>query len=97
MGKQEELGKRAMELFGKVSNLQRFIQKYEKQYKELTEREIEILTLVAGGMKNLDIAAHLKISRATVQNHRAAIRKKLSINNQADYIKYALAFGLISF
>lgn len=97
MEKQEESGKWVMELFGKMSNLQRFIQKYEKQFKKLSEREIEILTLVAEGMKNSAIAGRLEISRATVQNHRAGIRKKIPIKSQADYIKYALAFGLISF
>lgn len=97
MEKQDESVKRVTELFGKVSNLQRFIQKYGKQFKELSKREIEILTLVAGGMKNSAIATRLEISRATVQNHRAGIRKKIPIKSQADYIKYALAFGLISF
>lgn len=97
MERQEESGKRVMELFCKASNLQRFIQKYRKQFKELSDREIEILRLVAKGMKNSAIALQLDISRATVQNHRTSIRKKLSITNQADYIKYALAFGLISF
>lgn len=97
MEKEVETRKRVMELFSKVPNLQRFIQVNRNKFNELTDREIEILTLVAEGMNNSDIANRLEISRATVQNHRASIRKKLPINNQADYIKYALAFGLISF
>lgn len=89
--------KRARELFGKVSNLQRFINKFSEKYETLTDREVEILALIANGLKNLEIADQLDISQATVQNHRSSIREKLDIDNQADYIKYALAFGLISF
>lgn len=95
MGKEKH--DRAKELFGKVSNLQRFINKFGERYETLTDREVEILTLVANGFKNPEIAEQLNISRPTVQNHRSSIRKKLDIKNQADYIKYALAFGLVSF
>lgn len=93
----EKNSKRAGELVGKVSNLQRFINKFSEKYETLTDKEVEILALVASGLKNLEIAEQLDISRATVQNHRSNIRKKLDIDSQADYIKYALAFGLISF
>ncbi len=93
----EKNNKCARELFGKVSNLQRFINKFSEKYETLSDREVEILALVAGGLKNLKIAEQLDISQATVQNHRSSIRKKLGIDNQADYIKYALAFGLIPF
>lgn len=95
MGKEKH--NRAKEIFGKVSNLQRFINKFGERYETLTDREVEILTLVANGFKNPEIAEQLNISRATVQNHRSSVRKKLDIENQADYIKYALAFGLVSF
>lgn len=97
MGKDKKSTKRAGKLFGKISNLQKFINKYEKQFKTLSDRELEVLGLIANGIQNPAIAEHLNISRATVQNHRSNIRKKLAIKDQADYIKYALAFGLVSF
>lgn len=85
------------ELFDKISSLQQFINKYGEQFDTLTDREVEILALIANGFKNPEIAKKLDIPRSRVQNHRAGIRKKLAIRNQTDYIKYALAFGLISF
>lgn len=84
-------------LVKQVSDLQRFEQKHKDLFDTLTEREREILALIAGGMKNPGIAAKLDISRATVQNHRAKVRDKLNLNSQTDYIKYALAYDLISF
>lgn len=78
-----------------ISNLQRFKEEKKERFEELTEREVEILSLIAGGLKNPATAQKLDISRATVQNHRARIRDKLNIESQADYIKYALAYDLI--
>lgn len=97
MTKKEESLIRSQKLFQDASNLQRFIHKYEEKFNKLTDREIEVLTLVAKGLQNPAIAENLDISRSTVQNHRAGIRKKLAVGSQADYIKFALAFGLISF
>lgn len=97
MSKEDESTKPAKHVFRKVSALRQFRNKYERQFETLTEREAEILALVANGLQNPAIAQRLDISRATVQNHRTGIRRKLSVSSQADYIKYALAFGLISF
>lgn len=82
-------------LMKQMSGLQRFKDEKSRRFEELTDREIEILSLVAGGLKNPAIAGKLDISRATVQNHRARLRDKLNIESQADYIKYALAYDLI--
>lgn len=84
-------------LLGKKSNLQKFINKYEGEFSTLTDREVEILTLIAKGINKPAIAEQLNISRLAVQKRRSSIQSKLEIENQADYIKYALAFGLISF
>lgn len=97
MGEKKEPVKKARELFGKVSNLQQFQHKYGELFESLTEREVEVLTLVANGLNSTITANNLKISRKDVQDHRFNISKKLLINSQADYLKYALAFGLISF
>jgi len=66
-------------------------------FKQLTQREIEILKMLAVGMNNPEIAARLYISRETVETHRKHINKKLDIGSYRDIIKYALAFDLISY
>jgi DNA-binding NarL/FixJ family response regulator len=83
--------------FELVSDLEQFRSRYQPQFDTLTAREAEVLTCIAEGHSNPDIANLLSISRSTVQNHRARVRDKLQIDNQTDYIKIALAFGLIEF
>lgn len=82
-------------LLRQMVGLQRFRDEKKERFAELTDREVEILSLIAGGLKNPAIAQKLDISRTTVQNHRARIRDKLNIESQSDYIKYALAYDLI--
>lgn len=82
-------------LLGQIERLEQFKNRTKQRFDELTEREIEILSLVASGLNNPAIAKKLDISRATVQNHRSHIREKLDISNPAEYIRYALAFDLI--
>lgn len=80
-----------------VRALGKFRYAHTKQFNKLTPREIEILTLLAEGNNNPEIAALLDISRRTVENHRKSINRKLQIRHQRDIIKYALAFGLVPF
>jgi two-component system nitrate/nitrite response regulator NarL len=61
----------------------------------LSEREREVLVLVAEGLGSDAIAARLSISKRTVDNHRANIRKKLNLNNAAELTRYALENGLL--
>ncbi|MDR8390919.1 LuxR C-terminal-related transcriptional regulator [Aliifodinibius sp. S!AR15-10] len=97
MGEECNSAQYVKQLFGKVSNLQQFIDKYQPRFDMLTPREVEVLTLIGMGLKTGAIARKLELSQATIQNHRSSIRKKLAIESQADYIKYSLAFGLIPF
>jgi DNA-binding NarL/FixJ family response regulator len=60
----------------------------------LTKREKQVLELIAKGKANKNIAAKLKISIHTVENHRAHLSEKLGLNNTASLVKYALAKGL---
>lgn len=83
------------DLIKQMFSLQRFNKKERGSFDELTEREVEILSLIAEGMNNPAIAQKLEISRTTVQNHRARIRDKLNIESQADFIKFGLAYDLI--
>ncbi|RME61881.1 MAG: DNA-binding response regulator [Caldilineae bacterium] len=62
----------------------------------LTDREREVLQLLAEGYAPGEIAAELHISVKTVGVHRMNIMQKLEINNMADLIKFALRKGIIS-
>lgn len=60
----------------------------------LTEREIEILKLVAEGLTNKEIGEKLFISHRTVDTHRTNLMKKLEISNVAGLIRFAFKNGL---
>jgi DNA-binding NarL/FixJ family response regulator len=61
---------------------------------ELTEREIEVLRLVATGMSYKEIAAELVISHRTVQNHVQNTLGKLHMHNRVELVRFAIARGL---
>lgn len=61
---------------------------------ELTERETEVLRLVATGMSYKEIAAELVISHRTVQNHVQNTLGKLHLHNRVELVRFALARGL---
>ena len=61
----------------------------------LTKREKEILTHIANGAMNKDIAQKLEISVRTVEFHRANIMEKLDIKNVAGLVKFAIYHGLL--
>ncbi len=61
----------------------------------LTEREREILLLIAQGRTTAEIAAELVLSPHTVQSHRDHIMTKLDLHSKAALMKYAIAKGLI--
>jgi two-component system response regulator NreC len=60
----------------------------------LSDREREVLTLLALGHTNHEIAKQLFISVRTAEAHRAHIMKKLSLQSRAELVRYALAKGL---
>lgn len=61
----------------------------------LTRREKQILTLIAGGMTNKEVASDLQISIHTVENHRANLSEKLGSKNVATLVQFAIQKGLI--
>ena len=61
----------------------------------LSEREHEVLRLLALGQTNQEIAALLFISVRTAETHRAHIMQKLGLPNRAALVRYALAHGLL--
>jgi DNA-binding NarL/FixJ family response regulator len=64
-------------------------------YDGLTNREIEILKLLANGMANKQIAYRLKISEKTVRNHVSNTYEKLGIYDRSQAVLYAVRKGLV--
>ncbi len=64
-------------------------------YDGLTEREQEVLKLIADGLSNQEIADRLTISAKTVERHRANIMAKLNLHSRTELVKYAIRKGLI--
>jgi two-component system, NarL family, response regulator NreC len=62
---------------------------------DLSEREVEVLRLVALGHTNTEIAGQLYLSVRTVESHRAHIQQKLRISSRAELVRYALERGLL--
>ena len=62
----------------------------------LTEREVEILRLIALGHTNSEIGEQLYLSVRTIESHRAHIQKKTSQSTRAELVRYALDHGLIA-
>ena len=64
-------------------------------YDGLTNREVEILKLLANGMANKQIAYRLKISEKTVRNHVSNTYEKLGIYDRSQAVLYAVKKGLV--
>jgi two-component system response regulator NreC len=64
-------------------------------FEPLTDREREVLRLVAEGQTNRKIADALFVSIKTVQTHRDHIMKKLHMHDRTELVKYAIRKGLI--
>src|SRR5688572_1248485 len=67
----------------------------EKGRKELSDREIEVVTLVASGNRNKEIANKLFISEQTVKTHLSNIFQKLEVNDRLELALYAMRNGLV--
>ncbi len=64
-------------------------------YDGLTEREREVLKLIAEPCTNQQIAARLHVSVSTVQTHRENIMHKLDLHSRTELVKYAIRKGLV--
>jgi DNA-binding NarL/FixJ family response regulator len=67
----------------------------QEMAKVLTPREIEVIRLVANGMRNKEIAEKLAISEGTVKIHLHRSYEKLHVNNRLKLLRYAQAKGLV--
>jgi two-component system response regulator NreC len=62
---------------------------------DLSERESEVLHLIALGHTNTEIGEQLYLSVRTVESHRAHIQQKLRLSTRAELVRYALDHGLL--
>jgi two-component system, NarL family, response regulator NreC len=63
---------------------------------DLTEREVDILRLIALGHTNAEIGRQLYLSVRTVESHRAHIQQKTRRTTRAELVRYALEHGLVT-
>jgi DNA-binding NarL/FixJ family response regulator len=68
---------------------------YDELAAQITQRELEILQLIALGLTSQDIATKLFISKNTVETHRKNMLAKLNVNNTAALLKIAYKKGLV--
>ncbi len=79
----------------RIKGQELFKKSKQEAFNSLTKRELQVITLLAQGKNNPQIADDLFISRFTVEQHRKNINRKLDINSFTELFRYALAFDLI--
>ncbi len=79
----------------RIKRQELFRENHQSAFNSLTKRELQIVTLLANGKNNPQIANDLFISRFTVEQHRKNINRKLHINSITELYRYALAFDLV--
>lgn len=62
----------------------------------LSDREMEVLQLIATGATNREIAAELNLSPHTVKEHTSTVYRKLEVRNRAEAVQRAQRLGLLS-
>lgn len=67
----------------------------QDSYSRLTEREKEVLQLLAEGKSNKEVASMLNLSPYTVETHRTRLMQKLNLHNTAEIVLYAVRKGII--
>jgi two-component system response regulator NreC len=63
---------------------------------DLSEREFEVLRLIALGYTNAEVGEQLFLSVRTVETHRAHLQQKLGLSSRAELVRYALNHGLLN-
>ncbi len=75
---------------------QKKVEAKEGKRKRLTNRELDVLSLIAEGKTNKEIAELLCLSISTVQTHRLHLLKKLQVHDRTQLVRYAIREGLIA-
>lgn len=89
-----EMASSILDEFKKVQEV--IVESSEHKLSELTEREADILRLLAQGASNQEIAEALEVSEKTVRNRLSEIFSKLRLNNRTQAALYALREGIAS-
>lgn len=79
----------------KTLDQDQYIRHNYRRFAALTNREKQIITLLADGKSSSDIAEHMFISRHTVSTHRKNILRKIECKSFAEVLRFAMAFELI--
>lgn len=79
----------------RIQKEEHFKEENKHKFESLTNREVEVLYLVANDRNNPQIADELFISRFTVEQHRKNINRKLGASSYGQLFRFALAFNLI--
>ena len=80
-------------ILGRLMHWATYSETAQNEY-DLSEREIEVLTLVAQGSSNKEIAQETFLSEGTVKAHVSHIMRKLRIDRRTDLVRFALSKGL---
>ncbi len=73
---------------------EKFMKEQEHLFNSLTNKEKEIISKMASGLSPREISRNLFLAETTVRTHRRNIKRKLSIKNDAELIRFARAFNI---
>lgn len=81
-------------IFGEINRLSRK-RRQKEEWEKCTEREMDVLKLIAKGKSNKEIAKDLSISEKTVKNHITSIFRKLEVDDRTQAVLFALKHNLV--
>ncbi len=70
--------------------------KSEKVEADVSERERDVLRLIADGQRNKEIAAHLGLSTKSIETYRSRLMRKLGCSSPAELVRYAIRTGIVA-
>ena len=62
---------------------------------DISERELEVLKLIADGFTNVEIADKIFLSKRTIEGHRQSLIEKMNVKNTAELVKVAFQSGIL--